>query len=761
MPNPEREKGLAHQTISKNIFPGIFLFGSSGYTRFTYELDQERLNSTQIKKLQEGKIPTDLPYHATRLRVKTKEQKEAFTKDITQKRDLLKKYAECNEPAANPSRLDFAKPSQIFQLFRDIAEDSSPFPLAVYKNHLVEFFEEDGVAIAKFYLLRAIDADYIYVFYDMKRELLIEDLPYEQWCKILKDKSEVYGAIEWYEGSSLCNRIKKDYPKDWAKTKAILAKVYRNLRTPKREEGLGKAIDCYEEALRIFTKEDSPDQWAEAQHSLGRVYYSLGTGDREENLRRAIRCFDAALSIRTKKTYREEWARIQHNLGNAYSLLSIVNGRTENIDLAFGCYESALSVRTKAAFPSKWAITWSNMGNLYQHLSRGSDKELLMRVKEHSLASLEILTEEDYPDQWAKINDNMGMFYLLLSQLEDRQKNLNSAYDYHKASLRVYTQSDYPEEWAKTNYNLGCVFRELSQIENKKKHLDQAIGYFRKSLLVYTVTDFPNEWAMTQYALKCVETPKEDNGTPLTQSVDIGSPWVHKIRDGIHPLSPIKLMDKTSSLQLLDDELRLAAFNRVCEMSPGEIARIDPKKVAKGCVAFRKAAALQRGSNMVEVPDFDTAFLLLNAVELADIPTEKLDRLQQEISEARFLKIYQAVIAMGAGDVLTVDKVNSYLRGLVGVDTNDDQKVVTVNALERFRKELGTDFIFKKNGKYVPCEIGTHFRKVRGRRCYVVYELDESGKRVGTKPLTQPQTFPADFELTDTHSPTHSLNLDH
>lgn len=94
-----------------------------------------------------------------------------------------------------------------------------------------------------------------------------------------------------------------------------LGNAYADLPTGDRGENLGRAIACYEAALKERTGRHSPQHWAGTQNNLGNAYADLPTGDRGENLRRAIACYKAAMRVRTERDLPQEWATTKNNLG--------------------------------------------------------------------------------------------------------------------------------------------------------------------------------------------------------------------------------------------------------------------------------------------------------------------------------------------------------------------------------------------------------------------------------------------------------------
>jgi phycoerythrin beta chain len=74
-------------------------------------------------------------------------------------------------------------------------------------------------------------------------------------------------------------------------------------------------IDCFNHALRIYTREYVPaTYWAMLQHNLGLAYFNRNKGDRRENLERSIECFRRSLEVFTKEKFPEKWGINQEDL---------------------------------------------------------------------------------------------------------------------------------------------------------------------------------------------------------------------------------------------------------------------------------------------------------------------------------------------------------------------------------------------------------------------------------------------------------------
>jgi uncharacterized protein YjbI with pentapeptide repeats len=67
-------------------------------------------------------------------------------------------------------------------------------------------------------------------------------------------------------------------------------------------------IDCFNHALRIYTREYVPaTYWAMLQHNLGLAYYHRTRGERWRNLQESIKCFNKSLEVFTQDKFPEKW----------------------------------------------------------------------------------------------------------------------------------------------------------------------------------------------------------------------------------------------------------------------------------------------------------------------------------------------------------------------------------------------------------------------------------------------------------------------
>jgi tetratricopeptide (TPR) repeat protein len=173
--------------------------------------------------------------------------------------------------------------------------------------------------------------------------------------------------VRWaQEGIAACDRL--DDAAGRAAMYNNLGNAYLRLPTGDRGENLGRAIGCYEEALRFRTPEAAPLDYAMTQNNLGNAYADLPTGDRGENLGRAIGCYKRALAIDHLPPWKR--ARYLRNLADAYRDLG-------EAGQAIATREQVLALARKMGDPEGEAFASWNLGRLFADSDPARAAELM------------------------------------------------------------------------------------------------------------------------------------------------------------------------------------------------------------------------------------------------------------------------------------------------------------------------------------------------------------------------------------------------
>ncbi len=162
-------------------------------------------------------------------------------------------------------------------------------------------------------------------------------------------------------------------PYGWARNQHNLGIVYSQLQAGDQSENLRRAVAHFECALRVNTEEDQPQDWAESQNSLGYTHRAIALmktsdAERAEMLGRAIDYFQAAQRVWTQSDNAERWGQAEMNQGIAYTQMPGPD-RPAILRQALACFQAALEIHTETQFPSDWAQVQEGLGKVYLALA--------------------------------------------------------------------------------------------------------------------------------------------------------------------------------------------------------------------------------------------------------------------------------------------------------------------------------------------------------------------------------------------------------
>jgi CHAT domain-containing protein/tetratricopeptide (TPR) repeat protein len=260
-----------------------------------------------------------------------------------------------------------------------------------------------------------------------------------------------------------------------------------------RSINLELAIECYQLALKVFTREAYPEDWAMTQMNLAVAYRSRIRGEQAANLEKSIECSRLALEVYTRAAYPKQWAMTQNNLAIAYQS-RIREERAANLEQSIECSRLALEVYTRAAYPEQWAGTQLNLAVAYRSRIRGERAANLEKSIECYQLALEVFTRAAYPEYWARTQNNLAIAYGDRIRGE-RAANLELSIECYQLALEVRTRSAYPEYWAMTQMNLAAAYGNRIRGE-RAVNLEKSIECYRLALEVFKREAYP------EYCLK-------------------------------------------------------------------------------------------------------------------------------------------------------------------------------------------------------------------------------------------------------------------
>ncbi len=151
---------------------------------------------------------------------------------------------------------------------------------------------------------------------------------------------------------------------------------------------LQQAVKYYGNALTFFTIERNPFMYGLVNNNMGLAYVSLPASSLEDQMRLAygIQCFKNALKVFTKEKYPNEWASVTMNYANALQYLPTANP-IKNLRRATELYGEVLEFRKSAGDEVGYARVLANMGNALAHLGE------LEEAEKHLMYALSIFSK--------------------------------------------------------------------------------------------------------------------------------------------------------------------------------------------------------------------------------------------------------------------------------------------------------------------------------------------------------------------------------
>jgi len=274
------------------------------------------------------------------------------------------------------------------------------------------------------------------------------------------DKLEI--AIKKYE-ETLQIITFTNSPQEWATIQNNLGVAYSHRIKGNKADNLERAISAHLEALKV---PQSHYKWAMVQSNMGNAYRDRINLVKEkknklDNFNKAVECFENALRICNRENFPQEWIKIQNNLGiiHTFNLYLFISEEDQNKEIEKGivAFQNALEVCPQNNNPIEWADLQDNLASAYaKRMSEDEISNLEMSIF-HYQQALQVRTFESYPYEWAKTQNNLGCAYFTYSRKikEGRAENLNKAILAYKDALKFRTKDNDPLKCLETATNLG------------------------------------------------------------------------------------------------------------------------------------------------------------------------------------------------------------------------------------------------------------------------------------------------------------------
>jgi tetratricopeptide (TPR) repeat protein len=264
---------------------------------------------------------------------------------------------------------------------------------------------------------------------------------------------------------------KKDTAIDYANTQHELANVYANFSEIRdRDTYLHKAEQAYNEALSVYTKDKMPLEYASTMLNFGTIYGKFLTHSAPEKskanyLAKSIECYTEALTVFSRKNTPFQYAKVKINLAisyaNSVSIEKSKKDKVKAINQAIKVLKESLRIFTKKKFPFDFAIGQNNLGNMYGMLSEYYHTETyLARSLLAYNEALAVYTKKDFQYDYAFVKHNVGCTYRRLATIIDREINLNKAIEAFDEALTIFTNESFPEKFEDLMNKLNRTLQE-------------------------------------------------------------------------------------------------------------------------------------------------------------------------------------------------------------------------------------------------------------------------------------------------------------
>ncbi|MCW5702324.1 MAG: CHAT domain-containing protein [Bradyrhizobium sp.] len=189
----------------------------------------------------------------------------------------------------------------------------------------------------------------------------------------------------------------EDDPAGWATIQMNLGSSLAARHRGDPAENFQRAMSAYDAALTVFSYETYPHAWANVRSNMGSAYLQhSGIPPQGERTRRAIECFQDALRVHTREQSPASFAVTVYQLAEAYRAHR-EGDETENLTLALAACDDALSV-ADLAFAAHDALRIGMLRvQLILRLGAGSGMERMTALDELQETLVERLNELDSP----------------------------------------------------------------------------------------------------------------------------------------------------------------------------------------------------------------------------------------------------------------------------------------------------------------------------------------------------------------------------
>ncbi len=301
----------------------------------------------------------------------------------------------------------------------------------------------------------------------------------------MTDRREAIQALE----AQLAATPRATRPYEHAAIAYRLGLAYAEAPPGRPEEGLRKALACYDVAAAIFDPRFEPVEHARVLNAAGAAQRALG--DRQ----RAVSLFERAADLLEGRDREAERAAALNNLGLVRTELGELTGAVEAFDVAVDLFDtgSAEGRRGRVA-------TLHNRGQAHGAMS--TEQGLQAAIADYDEARAE-LDPDEAPYHHGLVSHSMGVACTTLAGLRPAESEalVEEAIKAFNESLTVFTRRAFPFQYALARYNLGLAYVALGGAVN----LRRAMVSFEEAVAVLDTRIHADAWRQAYASLERTE----------------------------------------------------------------------------------------------------------------------------------------------------------------------------------------------------------------------------------------------------------------
>jgi len=251
-------------------------------------------------------------------------------------------------------------------------------------------------------------------------------------------------ALERTIADSLCLLSEQDAAATMPDTQVAVADNFRYTRGNYEQHRYSTRI--FERLREAMEASLAASPRAKTHNDLGNILAALGQQRRDAALfEQAVQCFEQALEIYTQEDTPQEWAATQYNLGTANQSLGRLLETTNPLKLAVDAYTNALLVWTREAHPEAWMQTMHQLGvTLYTYgIQLKGNRQLQKSVVAYKNA-LAALNADDHALELTATHNNRGITLHHLGESEENPDRLKEAINSYEKALTVGMEQQLP-----------------------------------------------------------------------------------------------------------------------------------------------------------------------------------------------------------------------------------------------------------------------------------------------------------------------------